>query len=233
MTRQQIRTRAATLNGESLGTPGGAQPFMYDDWIDTACDDIARVVGAYYSQAFASIVSGTARYCLPECYRIDNVSYLDANGNKVELTPTTPLSLDKSDQAWRNDPSGAAPTAYATEGLVSLVLYPAPNFSRTSGLIIEGYFAPGSAGAGGISTWPNAADVCPLPVRAHIGVVWRTAYYRALELGNGEKIAMFEKEFTRAKGLLERESATFTAAIQHRDATDRAPVAPAFNPLDL
>jgi hypothetical protein len=83
----------------------------------------------------------------------------------------------------------------------------------TGGLYIEGLLVPGSA-------WPAQASTCPLPERAHMAVVWRTAIMRCVQYpttDNLRRVPFLNEEYRKAKGYLEAEVSRLTQATQHAD----------------
>lgn len=77
------------------------------------------------------------------------------------------------------------------------------------GLILQGYGVPGDA-------WPADDDVCPLPERAHIAVVFRVAILRALTF-KPDMYGVLDKEYKRSLTMLERETVTANDGIRHAD----------------
>jgi hypothetical protein len=83
----------------------------------------------------------------------------------------------------------------------------------TGGLYIEGLLTPGD-------TWDNQTDTCPLPTRAHLAVVWRTAIMRCVQFPIEENLAripFLKEEYRLAKGYLEAEVSRLTQSTQHAD----------------
>jgi hypothetical protein len=83
----------------------------------------------------------------------------------------------------------------------------------TGGLYVEGLLVPASS-------WQGQTSTCPLPHRAHIAVVWRTAIMRCVQYptaDNLRRIPFLNEEYRKAKGYLEAEVSRLTQATQHAD----------------
>lgn len=85
-----------------------------------------------------SIVSGDATYPLPTgCLRLLRVAVLDSNSNWKKLIETTKEELDNISSRWEEDTS-SEPTHYINEITNNdILVYPEPNFSRSSALKCE------------------------------------------------------------------------------------------------
>ncbi|MGO8670985.1 MAG: hypothetical protein ACLQVD_06450 [Capsulimonadaceae bacterium] len=111
------------------------------------------------------------------------------------------LAVDSNGVATLDSPAGMPG---ATGGIATL---------STGGLLVEGFLAPGES-------WPAASSVCPLPERAHIAVVWRTAMLRAIQFPTPEnqaRLPMLDTEFKRQKAMLAAEVSRLTPATSHAD----------------
>lgn len=163
MTRQQIITMAMNLNDETEDKPGFATgAFIYNQLVDRVADSLAGLDALYVSE-ITDIVSGQSAYSIPALYRVGSIVATWVNGVSAPLAQLTPQDMDIQYPTWRTQPAQGFPTTAIFNGQASVVLYPQPDYTLASGLRVEGFGVPSTAGAGGASLWPLPTDVCPLP----------------------------------------------------------------------
>ncbi|MEO7899633.1 MAG: hypothetical protein ABIZ35_05900 [Capsulimonas sp.] len=209
MTRQEMIIQGRDLLGEFFGTAGDADPFAWSRLVSTAADEIARATDCFYTTATADLVAGQAEYCAPQITKVKAVSVYDASGARRTIGSATIASMDGWSAHWRDEAAGT-PATWVPMGLNQIVLYPAPSYAATGGLVVEGYGVPGVG-------WAAMSAACPLPDRAHMAVVYKAALLRIIQNPSPENLtrrAMLADEFAGLKGKLEAETRRFAAATR-------------------
>lgn len=152
-------------------------------------------------------------------------STTDANGNAVSTASSVARPFTAADvnlfvnvtggtgftAGWYRIVSvaGGVATLLTTAGTAGSVA--GAGVLTSGGLWVEGPGVPGQ-------TWENPGDTCPLPDRAHMGVVWLASMQRIISsrtLSTGEKqwrYAMCKENYEEHCGMLEREARTITYA---------------------
>ncbi len=214
MTRQQIRITAQEgILGEVLGTPGYGAPFLFNTWITQAADELCEATDCLYGSATCGIVADQSTYCMPNSepfvYKIKGVFWTDGSGNKQKLNEVTTAEMDGISASWRNDNSGS-PTHVIIQGNNQFRLYPTPDTTLASGLLVEGYAKPAGSWSG------NDAE-CPVPGgdSTHMTVAWGVCFFRADQFPQAfsqEQIKRFADRWAGGKGRLESETVRLSQA---------------------
>jgi hypothetical protein len=228
MTRQEMIIQGRDLLGEFFGTAGDADPFAWSRLVNTAADEIARATDCFYTTATADLVSGQSEYCAPQITKVKAVSVLDSSGARRTIGSATIQAMDDWSSSWRDETAGT-PSVWIPTGLNQIVLYPAPSYAQVGGLVLEGYGVPGAS-------WAAMSAACPLPDRAHMAVVYKSAMLRIIQNPTPENLArrkMLQDEYDGQKGKLEAEVRRFAAAMRSPSYTGAAAPNSPYSPLDL
>ncbi|HEY3332581.1 MAG TPA: hypothetical protein VGK19_21300 [Capsulimonadaceae bacterium] len=210
MTRNEMRKRVQMMLGEWGGTDGARNPLQLDTWVTAACDELSRATDAYYLRDIADIAADQIEYCAPEVYKVMAIYARDQSGETRTLSPMTPQQMDRISRIWRSNPASGPPAFYIAEGTNRFRLYPVPNYDSPNGLTVEGYMVPASG-------WDGDNDECPLPLVAHMGVVFGACRLRIAEMPSPENMArlpLIERMYQESRTRLEREVATRTDATR-------------------
>lgn len=209
MTRQDITNLGRDLLGETPGSDAALNPFAWNTWINQATAELCRASDCAYFQEQANLVSGQAQYAASCLYKLKSAWVLLADGmTQALLRFTQPITLDREVPLWRTAAAVGNPLYLVTGGDNTLFVFPAPNYSLTNGLTLEGYGVPDT------STWATPSSACPLPDFAHMAVAYRAATLRAIQTGQPDKMQMLDGLYQTEKGRLERDVKRLTEATR-------------------
>lgn len=142
MNRAQMNDVLGNLLGETLGTPGGDNPYSRDMLLSNAADELARGTYCYFDRYSTEIVGGQAEYCAPSVFRVTTVTARLSDGSTRLLRQVSAGQLDASyGSYWRTEATGGTPAAYIEQGLNSVLVYPTPDYTSVvaalSDLVIQ------------------------------------------------------------------------------------------------
>lgn len=136
------------------------------------------------------VVSGTYQYALPADFQRMLVVY----HNSIPLVEISQQDLDAQQYDWKAE-SGTPQWFFIDSGLTQVALYPNPDTSITSGLVVEYQAGPGTLSAVG--------DVPTTPVDTHIAPVYYAcwvAHMRDSEPTTADRyLQLFNKAINEAK----------------------------------
>lgn len=214
MNRQAITQMAKDVLLEYKGDTGAESPHAWPLIVTQAANDVALRTGAYWGSTTRSVTAGVSDYPQQSVYAIRRVTCADGSGNTVLLLPITMDDLNRWGpvQGFTTATGAYAagiPAQYIRLASNLIRLNPVPNYGAQNGLYIEGLAYPSNS-------WPDNIDECPLPVDAHIAVVYRAAVIRSAQFPDADNkaradqlSAVYETEIAAAKEMLGQ-----TAAIQ-------------------
>lgn len=221
MTRGAMKVRIAQLCGLVLGDHTYSQPFLIDNSLNRVTDEFAGPgMDCYWTSETADITSGQAEYGAPTMYKLNGAYWLDGAGKWTPLLPATPQEMDRQGAGWRNDPSSADPRYIVFEGANRFLLYPTPNFTRSSALKFEGY---AQTNVSGVSTWAADTAECPLPSWCHEAIVYGAAVEVAMtmlasdganDVAKAQRILpLLQMHYRTLRGKAESAAATFSRDV--------------------
>lgn len=174
MTRQDIITQAKDGLNEFFGTAADASPMGWDSIVTQAANDVAKETNCFFTKVTASLVSGTDEYTPEHLFAIQRVQIDTGSGTLVPLDAITMADYNN----WFVSSSlgtPAIPKYYLPLSPAKVRLVANPNYSKSNGLVMEGYGYPSTS-------WPNLSDTCPLPTDAHKAVVYRSIQLRIAQM---------------------------------------------------
>lgn len=208
-TRQGLIAECQARLGELDGTPGSRDPITWDSLLTQTTAELARAARCYYAEMTTPIVSGQARYCAPDLFRLDRALATLADGTTKPLEFLTAEFFDGwGGDAWRETPQAGDPQYALTQGLNAVALYPVPNYAGT--LTMQGL---------GVPAWPNPTDPNPFPGHDE-AVVVGACLKRCLQFptpDNQARASYFRDQFRYLKGKLEQEAVHYTEATEGRN----------------
>ncbi len=138
--------------------------FLWHRYINIVADEIAIRTMGFYTSYTEDIVSGQSVYCASQLLKVREAQVLDAGGNVIVLTESTPVDVDSYGSSWRVSPETGTPRYFLVRGLNTVQLYPTPNYSASAGITMEGEGVPGDS-------WEADTALCPLAIGLHDAVV--------------------------------------------------------------
>lgn len=142
MNRAQMNDALGNLLGETLGTPGGDNPYSKDLLLDNAADELARATYCFFTKYSTEIVNGQAEYCAPSIFRVTAVTARLSDAATQILRQVSVGQMDgAAGSYWRNTPETGDPRVYMAQGLNSVQIYPEPDYTTVvaaySDLVIQ------------------------------------------------------------------------------------------------
>lgn len=240
MNRQLITQSAKDNLGEFKGDPMAGSPYQWPAIVTRAANYVASRLRCIYGFAAQDIVSGQSQYGSGTSYsagsgvvyEIRNVSVYTADGLRHTIPP---ISIEKADadfSQWRDQVSGRLPTVYLPLSMTQIVLYPAPNYNYTAGIVLEGLWMPGLS-------WPNDTSECPLPTALHDLVIDYATILRIRQdptPDNKMRLIGFQQSFQDGMDFAESNAIMFTQATRspaYISGIGTMPTSGADNPLNM
>lgn len=211
MTRGEIKRRVRLLGRHYFESDLDVDPFGLDLLITTVTNDVARNTDCYWSRRYLDLSANTSEYCASDLYRIKNVFALQQDGEYKRL-----MLVDWYDaKNWQyRSPSDSAPipTHAVVFENIRMRFWPMPSTNSSNGVMIEGWAIPGDYwlyDTSGNAVAMDDTQECPLPDIAHDAVVFGVLYYKALQVRDGEMIAVYRDEYEKRTGMVESFTATY------------------------
>jgi hypothetical protein len=211
MNRLRITQAAKDFLTEYKGDSSAETPFVWPALVTQAANDVAHRTGCFYGTTSRPVASGVSDYPQLSVYAIRRVTVGDGSGNTILLNPMTmdDLNIWGAVQGFTTASGGytaGIPSNYVRLASNLIRILPVPNYTGTN-LSIEGLAFPSES-------WPADVAECPLPVEAHMAVVYRAAVLRSMQFPDPDNkarvdamAAVYETEIGAAKEMMSATSA--------------------------
>lgn len=210
MTRGELKKFCKVSFPATFETEAANDPEAWDLLLSQATNDLCRATDCLWLSVTAPINQGQYKYnCLP-LYKIRGVQIRIPQPDNTFVTSN--LAIKQHDwlpyyfSGSDTNPKQGIPSVCAVNGTKQIEVYPVPNFTYSSGLILTGYATPGEF-------WSSDSDECPLPEWSHIAVAYGAMISRAITVPfPPQQLQILMSRYKEMRGRLEVEAATNTRA---------------------